>query len=180
MKLYEKIIDGKQHCKPANKIVIVKDGMQTFNPTEEMLLADGWKVHEPVPYEPTEEETLNREKERMIERILEYDSSDEVNIFYVGEFKMWLDKATRVGLKLRFDAELTSGQENTTLWYEGISFSLPITNAVQMLNAIELYASACYDNTQKHVANVKALEDLEMVETYDYTTGYPEKLNFDF
>ena len=37
MKLYEKIIDGKQHCKPANKIIIVKDGMQTFNPTEEML-----------------------------------------------------------------------------------------------------------------------------------------------
>ena len=46
MKLYEKIIDGKQHCKPANKIVIVKDGMQTFNPTEEMLLEDGWKVHQ--------------------------------------------------------------------------------------------------------------------------------------
>ena len=43
MKLYEKIIDGKQHCKPANKIVIIKDGMQTFNPTEEMLLEDGWQ-----------------------------------------------------------------------------------------------------------------------------------------
>ena len=42
MKLYEKIINGKQHCKPANKIVIIKDGMQTFNPTEEMLLEDGW------------------------------------------------------------------------------------------------------------------------------------------
>ena len=43
MKLYEKIIDGKQHCKPANKIIIIKDGMQTFNPTEEMLLEDGWQ-----------------------------------------------------------------------------------------------------------------------------------------
>ena len=43
MKLYEKIIDGKQHCKPANKIVIIKDGMQTINPTEEMLLEDGWQ-----------------------------------------------------------------------------------------------------------------------------------------
>ena len=83
MKLYEKIIDGKQHCKPANKIVIVKDGMQTFNPTEEMLLADGWKVHEPIPYEPTEEEILNREKEYKIEEILRHDSSPEVNIFYI-------------------------------------------------------------------------------------------------
>ena len=66
MKLYEKIINGKQHCKPANKIVIIKDGMQTFNPTEEMLFDDGWKVHEPIQYEPTEEEILNREKEYMI------------------------------------------------------------------------------------------------------------------
>lgn len=82
MKLYEKIIDGKQHCKPANKIVIRKDGMQTFNPTEEMLLADGWKVHEPVPYEPTEEEILNREKEYKIEEILRHDSSHEIHWKY--------------------------------------------------------------------------------------------------
>ena len=38
MKLYEKIIDGVMHCKPASRIVLIKDGMQIFNPTEEMLL----------------------------------------------------------------------------------------------------------------------------------------------
>ena len=178
MKLYEKIIDGKQHCKPANKIVIVKDGMQTFNPTEEKLLADGWKVHEPVPYEPTEEEILNREKEYKIEEILRHDSSYEVNGFYIADQEMWLDKATRVGLKLRFDAEISSGQTNTTLWYNGVRFPLELNIALQMLNAIELYASACYDNTQRHIANVKAIEDLETLKNYDYRTGYPEKLRF--
>lgn len=178
MKLYEKIIDGKQHCKPANKIVIIKDGMQTFNPTEEMLLEDGWVEHIPVPYEPTEEEILNREKEYKIEDILRYDSSIEVNGFYISDKELWLDKATRVGLKLRFDAEIASGQANTTLWYEGIPFNLELANAVQMLNAIELYASACYDNTQAHIANVKALEDVEAIKSYDYRTGYPEKLRF--
>ena len=91
---------------------------------------------------------------------------------------MWLDKTTRVGLKLRFDAEIASGQTNTTLWYEGIPFNLELANAVQMLNAIELYASACYDNTQAHIANVKALEDVEAIKNYDYRTGYPEKLRF--
>lgn len=178
MKLYEKIIDGKQHCKPANKIVIVKDGMQTFNPTEEMLLEDGWKVHEPVPYEPTEEEILNREKEYKIDEILRYDSSIEVNIFYISDKELWLDKATRVGLKLRFDAEIASGQINTTLWYEGTPFNLELANAIQMLNAIELYASACYDNTQAHIANVKAIEDVDTLKVYDNRTGYPEKLRF--
>jgi hypothetical protein len=178
MKLYEKIIDGKQHCKPANKIVIVKDGMQTFNPTEEMLLEDGWVEHIPVPYEPTEEEILNREKEYKIEEILRHDSSPEVNCFYIAGQEMWLDKATRVGLKLRFDAEIANGQTNTTLWYNGVQFPLDLNNSLQMLNAIELYASACYDNTQAHIANVKALEDVEDVKNYDYQTGYPEKLRF--
>ena len=178
MKLYEKIINGKQHCKPANNIVIIKDGMQTFNPTEEMLLADGWKIHEPIPYEPTAEEILNREKEYKIEDILRYDSSSEVNIFYIDSQEMWLDKATRVGLKLRFDAEIASGQTNTTLWYEGTPFNLELTDALQMLNTIELYASACYDNTQAHIANIKSIEDVDALKAYNYRTGYPEKLRF--
>ena len=178
MKLYEKIIDGKQQCKPANKIVIIKDGMQTFNPTEEMLLEDGWEVYEQVPYEPTAEEVLNREKEYMIEEIIRYDSSIEINGFYIKGQEIWLDKATRVGLKLRFDAEIASGRTNTTLWYECTPFNLELDNAVQMLNDIELYASACYDNTQAHIANVKAMENVESLKNYDYKTGYPEKLRF--
>ena len=178
MKLYEKIIDGKQYYKPASKIVIVKDGMQTFNPTEEMILSDGWKVYEPAPYEPTEEDILDREKKYKIEEILIYDSSPEINIFYIADQEMWLDKATRVGLKLRCDAEIASGQTNTTLWYNGVQFPLELNSALQMLNAIELYASACYDNTQAHIANVKALEEVEDIKNYDYRTGYPEKLRF--
>lgn len=178
MKLYEKIINGKQHCKPANKIVIVKDGMQIFNPTKEMLLADGWVKHISVPHKPTEEEILNREKEYKIEEIIKHDSSSEVNCFYIEEQELWLDKATRVGLKLRFDAEIAIGHTNTTLWYEGTPFNLELANAIQMLNAIELYASACYDNTQTHIANVKAIEDVEALNNYDYKTGYPEKLRF--
>ena len=91
---------------------------------------------------------------------------------------MWLDKATRVGLKLRFDAEIASGQTNTTLWYDGTPFNQELTNAVQMLNAIELYASACYDNPQAHIASINAIEDLEALKNYDYRIGYPEKLRF--
>jgi hypothetical protein len=178
MKLYEKIIDGKQHCKPANKIVIIKDGMQTFNPTEEMLLEDGWVEHIPVPYEPTEEEILNREKEYKIEEILIHDSSPEVNIFYIEGQEMWLDKATRVGLKLRFETELEDGDTETTLWFNGVAYPLELEVAVKMLHAIEKYASKCYDNTQMHIANVKTIEDIETLKNYDYRTGYPEKLRF--
>lgn len=107
-----------------------------------------------------------------------YDSSEEVNIFYIQGISVWLDKATRAGLKLRFEAELAVGQENTTLWYNNIQFPLPVQSAMQMLYAIEIYASACYDNTQRHLAAIESLETVEEIDNYDYKTGYPEKLNF--
>lgn len=101
MKIYTKTIDNRQVVKPANKIIvysttIIKDNegndkeikMQTINPTEEMILADGWVEHVIPVQEPTEEELLNEAKERLIERILKHDSSDEVNVFYIHEQKM--------------------------------------------------------------------------------------------
>jgi hypothetical protein len=50
--------------------------------------------------------------------------------------------------------------------------------AMQMLLAIEVYASECYDNTQRHIAAVDVLESIEEVESYDYRVGYPNKLEF--
>jgi hypothetical protein len=47
-----------------------------------------------------------------------------VNQFYIGEYATWLDKATRVGLKLRFESELAQGMTDTVLWQDGISFPL--------------------------------------------------------
>lgn len=38
--------------KDANRIVISKDGMYTYNPTEEMILADGWVEYIPPVVEP--------------------------------------------------------------------------------------------------------------------------------
>jgi hypothetical protein len=178
MKKYTKTINGKQVIKPANKIVINKDGMNIFNPKEEMILADGWIEHISMPYEPTEEEILNREKEYKIEEILRHDSSYEVNCFYIEGQEIWLDKATRVGLKLRFDAEIACGRTNTILWYEGVSFNLELANAVQMLNAIEIYASACYDNTHFHISKINKMDNIEDIINYNYRDGYPEKLNF--
>jgi hypothetical protein len=64
------------------------------------------------------------------------------------------------------------------LWYGGQSFTLPLAQALQILIALELYASECYDRTQAHIAEVQKLESKEAVESYDYTTGYPAKLNF--
>lgn len=152
-------------------------GTNTFNPSEELILANGWEKYE-TP-QPTEEELFQREKQNKLDEIQHYDSSREVNNFYIGEHRVWLDKATRTGLTLRFNSELAAKHETTSLWYDNTKFTLPINDAIAMLYAIELYASACYDNTQQHIANVSNITTMEELENYDYRTGYPEMLRFE-
>lgn len=121
---------------------------------------------------------LNWLKSRVKEKILNFDSSTAVNEFTISGAKVWLDKATRVGLKLRFEGEKENGATQTTLWYNGVSFTLNINDAINMLFAIEMYASACYDKTQEHLANIDKIETTDDLIAYDWTTGYPEKLVF--
>lgn len=51
MKQYKKEIDGVTVVKTRNQIVIHHDGMNIYNPTEEMIFADGWAVYVPNPKE---------------------------------------------------------------------------------------------------------------------------------
>ena len=47
-----------------------------------------------------------------------------------------------------------------------------------MLAAIQLYADQCFIKTKQHEAAIKALATIEDINNYDYTVGYPTKLNF--
>lgn len=171
------IKDGE--IKYQNKIIVVKDGRQYLNPSEAMLIEAGWTEYIAAPpVLPTEEELFKLALQKKIDEILRYDSSDEINILYYQNYPIWLDKATRTGLMLRFQAERARGLENTTLWYGNIQFSLNIEDAIHLLYAIELYASACYDNTQKHLAALKVLSTIEELGNYNYKVGYPDVLRF--
>lgn len=111
-------------------------------------------------------------------KIEAYDSSVHVNEFTIGGMSVWLDKATRSGLLLRFQSEKAMSKINTALWYNGMKFEMPIDTAIQMLYALEAYASACYDVTQMHLAFKDSAEDVEILRAYDYVGGYPQKLAF--
>lgn len=127
-------------------------------------------------------DSLECQKRLLRERITAYDSSEHVNSFLIGGILTWLDKATRVGLKLRFEAEQRAGKTETTLWQDGMQFPLPLVGevtALGMLDGIELYASACYDVTQMHLATISGMQSVEEMRNYDYTQGYPEKLKFE-
>lgn len=120
--------------------------------------------------------TKDFDKWRLTECVKAYDSSKYVNEFTINGIPVWLDKDTRTGLQLRFEAEAAIGKTETTLWYEGQQFTLPLDKAIEMLKAIEAYASKCYNVTQEHLYNINSLEDIK---NYDYKSGYPDKLNFE-
>ena len=122
--------------------------------------------------------TLDVIKEEAIEQITEYDQSEDVNSFTLQGKTMWLPKETRVGLVNSITIEKNAGKETTVLWFGGEKYELPVDTALQMLSALELYALECYNVTAAHKAAVNALESVEDVVAYDYTQGYPEKLNF--
>lgn len=161
--------------KNQNEIIIIKDDKQYLNPSKELLESEGWELY---VQEITEEEELLMEKEQLKKLILAYDSSESVNEFFYSGFSMWLDKSTRVGLLLRFQSEDLIGKTTTNLWYNGVSFTLSVKEALQILYFLEIYASACYDNTQAHLKAVDSLTSIEEVVNYDYTLNYPEKLKF--
>ena len=122
--------------------------------------------------------TIEGAKDKVLRDIVQYDKSEAVNSFEFGGKRMWLDKATRVGLMNSVTIEKTSGKADTTLWFGGEPYVIEVDKAIAMLSALEIYALACYNVTEQHKARVNELTDIEAVLAYDYTTGYPDKLSF--
>lgn len=127
-------------------------------------------------YNPTKS-SIDEVRYSKLEEINNYDTSDNVNIFYINNVPMWLDRTSRTSLMARFNAEKSKGFEMTNLWYEGMNIVLPIENAISMLLELEIYAAQCFDTTQRHLYNVSRLSTIEEITAYDYTVEYPEKLN---
>ena len=121
---------------------------------------------------------LDDAKQRKLQEIDTYDKSSNVNIFSYSGNQMWLDKDTRIGLQFRFNAEKASGKTETVLWYGALAIPLNVDAGLQMLVNLEMYASACYDVTAQHKAEIDKLTTEDAVQAYDIAAGYPQKLVF--
>ena len=120
---------------------------------------------------------LNSIKGELIDKVTKYDVSDNVNAFYLNGHVAWLDKNTRVGLVNSVNMRIKNGDETITLWLADQSFTLPCETALNLLEGLELYAMDCYNKTAEHKANILHETDIYSLFEYDYTAGYPEKLN---
>lgn len=182
MKRYYRIENG---IRKWFKNVLVVDGMQIINPSEEQLLNAGYVEFIPPAKEgPTEEELLRKAKEDKLKSLHEYDSSKSVNVCYIRyggqSISYWADKHERDALKsaVRDYIALGKTEYRLDLREMGISITLSCELLLQMLAALEVYATECYNKTTDHEFAIKSLTTKDEMEAYDFSIGYPEKLVF--
>ena len=118
-------------------------------------------------------------KTSMLAEITSYDASSSVNSFLLNGMEVWLDKATRVGLMNSTSIAKNMGQEKTSLWLGSYQLEVDCDKAIQLLSALEMYALECFNVTAAHKKAVSELDNIEAVLTYDYKSGYPEKLEME-
>ena len=127
----------------------------------------------------SEADVLQRVKEAVFAAIEAYDTSSAVNGFILNGERVWLDKATRVGLMNSTSIAKAMGKTTTTLWFGGMQIEVNCDKAIGLLSALEMYALKCFNVTAAHKKAVAELNTVEDVLGYDYTQGYPEQLRME-
>ena len=122
---------------------------------------------------------LSAAKKSMLAEITAYDSSSSVNSFLLNGMEVWLDKATRVGLMNSTTIAKSMGQQKTTLWIGSYQLEVECDKAIQLLSALEMYALECFNVNAAHKKAVSELDNIDGVLTYDYKSGYPDKLKME-
>ena len=168
------LINGKQETE-------VMGGMPDENGlmTTEAVVRKVW-VYDGVRLETggmTSEAALTAAAQKMVfAEIEKHDTSSAVNGFILNGQRVWLDKATRVGLMNSTTIAKAMGQPTTTLWLGDAKLVVECDKAIQLLSALEMYALECFNVTAVHKKAVAEMSTVESVLAYDYTAGYPAVL----
>ena len=141
----------------------------------ELIVEDARQFFDAI-VEPVDD--LEYHKRQKIHEIEVYDISENVNGFFLGDTLLWLDKDTRTGLVNTLNSAAIVGREQVNIWFSGLYITLHIEEARQVLAALEIYASDCYNVTALHKVQVNELETIEEVDNFDVTSDYPERLIF--
>lgn len=126
-----------------------------------------------------ETDNLETAKEKLLAIITDYDKSSAVNeITYMGT-PMWIEFDLRKNITHDIKVLKAKNIDVFTFWFNGNPMTFPIDVLENIIIDIEIYALQSFNVTAQHKANVKALETIEDLMNYDFTTDYPAKLNFE-
>lgn len=168
------LINGKEETE-------ISGGMSDENglETTEAVVRKVW-VYDGVRLETggmTSEAALTAAAQKMVlAEIEKHDTSSAVNGFMLNGQRVWLDKATRVGLMNSTSIAKAMGKTTTTLWLGDAKLVMECDKAIQLLSALEMYALECFNVTAAHKKAVAEMSTVESVLGYDYTAGYPKML----
>jgi hypothetical protein len=101
-----------------------------------------------------------------------------VNTFQVNGVNTWLDKNTRAGINNAIETLKRQNKDTYTLILEAMH-TMALSDAQKLMDSIEAYAYQSKIQCEKHVAAIKALNELKDILNYDYTSEYPDKLVFE-
>lgn len=161
-------------------VAMTKNGVMKYETREKTQYAyDVYWITLPSSSNHDSAAVLQAARASMLAEITAYDSSSAVNAFELNGMQVWLDKATRVGLMNSTTIAKNMGQEKTTLWLGSYQLEVECDKAIQLLSALEMYALECFNVTAAHKKAVSELDNIEAVLTYDYKSGYPEKLKME-
>lgn len=161
-------------------VAMNKNGVMKYETREKTKYAyDVYWITLPSSSAHDDTAVLAAAKTELETAITAYDSSSAVNAFLLNGMQVWLDKATRVGLMNSTAIAKNMGQEKTTLWLGSYQLEVDCDKAIQLLSALEMYALECFNVTAAHKKAVSELDNIEAVLTYDYKSGYPEKLKME-
>ena len=136
----------------------------------EASVKDVWEMKQP------HERTLDEAKKEMIKKINKYDASNDVCGFYLNNNLMWLNMNQRANALLTLNSARSLGL--ATVPYLGIDF--PVEDGIHAIDLLNIYAAQITAVTEEHKKNVNMLQKIADVDAYDYTTGYPQRLEFNF
>ncbi|KJJ88145.1 hypothetical protein M573_101068 [Prevotella intermedia ZT] len=150
--------------------IITDTNTTILNPTHDILIKNGYKVEE------IQEDTLEQAIAEKIATIKAYDNSDNVNSFLLNGVAVWIDREDRIGTRRAIELDIEAGNEVSEIWLQGMMLKVNSQLALKLLDMVEHYAFTAYNITQRHIHNIKQLTTIEEVNKYDYTQGYPKKL----
>ena len=143
--LYTK--DGK--IKDGSRIVIVKDGYQTINPTREMILADGWsdyvapevEITDPVPTQDDQLKELLLEQYNNRTDITDADALKRPLLVY--DWSTYVGKALTTGQIVSYEDKLYRVRQDATNLLDTWT---PGTSTAAMFEVIEVSATGTADD----------------------------------
>ena len=157
-----------------NCMIMVATAKYTHRPTAEEISED-YQWHT----ETLDKMLLEQAKLAKTREITEYNSSENVDGFYLNGVKHWLTLDERKAAELSTKAHITLGHETTEQCMGGVFYTIPCESLIYMLAELEIYALECLNHAKRQEAEVMTITDIEAVEKYDVTKGYPEMLRFE-